>query len=261
MVLGVAAAFALIMAAATAEAARPPVAPAAGSLRPVGASLRAGVMQTVAASALLVPAVFARPVLASDDEGTLVVDPKGGFSVRFPAGWTRFEGRQPTPTMLKYQTEEVLLVGNSFVEGASMGVTKTNAPRLLQDFGVEWWFAPLEKISDVGSPALVADLLVLQRQGDFEKKQTPALIRTAAQQFDANDNSLLFEFDTPLAESVNRRTIAKAVFRPATGAKGGVASLYCLWISSLVSVMESDYRSKLDAMRDSFQVLERRTAG
>ena len=78
--------------------------------------------------------------------------------------------------MLKYQTEEPLFIASSFVEACSMSITKTNAPRLLKDFDIEWWFAPLNKLTDLGSAELITKLLILQRQGEFEKKITPSEI-------------------------------------------------------------------------------------
>ena len=181
----------------------------------------------------------------------LYIDKGNRFSVSFPPGWTKFEKLPPSPSLVKYAPEESLLVGNCFAEGTSMGVTRTAATRLLKDFNIEWWFAPLESIGDVGSPELVAELLIRQRQGDFEGKSGSAEIRNSI----FEKNSVLFEFDTPLAESVNRRTIAKAIFHPAPPNSKTQSSIYVVWISALVSVMESSYREKIDNFRDSFVLL------
>ena len=180
-----------------------------------------------------------------EDGSVLVVDSQAGFTLRVPAGWTRFPAKTPTPTMLKYQTEESLFVANCFAEGASMGVTRTNAVRLLKDFQIEWWFAPLTSMGDLGSPELISELLLLQRQGDFERKMTPSTILSSK----INSNTLDFEFLTPLAESVNRRTIAKAIFRPES------RSLTVLWISALSSVVEGDYGRTLQQARESFKLI------
>ena len=216
------------------------------------------VRQSIIAASNVALILCARPSFASDgieagsSDTQLFIDKINRFSVSFPPGWTKFVGKQPTPTMLKYQVEESLLVGTNFAEGASFGVTRTNAVRLLKDFGVEWWFAPLETVTDVGSPELVAELLVLQRQGDFERKNSPSQLRSS----NFVGNTLLFEFDTPLAESVNRRTICKTIFRPALpNSKSQTPTLHCFWVSALSSVMTGDYRPTIDVMRDSFTIL------
>ena len=206
----------------------------------------AGLTTVLTSCAGRVGAAFA--VEATDFE--LYIDKGNRFSVSFPPGWTKFEKLPPAPTLVKYMPEESLLVGNCFAEGTSMGVTRTAATRLLKDFNIEWWFAPLERIGDVGSPELVAELLIRQRQGDFEGKSGSAEIRNSM----FENNSVLFEYDTPLAESVNRRTIAKAIFHPAPDGKTQ-PSIYVVWISALVSVMESSYREKIDNFRDSFVLL------
>ena len=55
-------------------------------------------------------------------------------------------------------------------EGASLTVSRTNVGRLLKDFNVDWWFAPMASINDVGSPELTAGLLSLQHQGVVRMK-------------------------------------------------------------------------------------------
>ena len=50
---------------------------------------------------------------------------------------------------------------------------------LLPDFDVEWWFAPLDTMADVGTADLTAKLLIMQRQAEFEKKDTPSIISDA----------------------------------------------------------------------------------
>lgn len=186
-------------------------------------------------------------------DSELYIDSNHRFSLMLLPGWTKFPGKTPTPTMLKYQTEESFLVSNNFQEGTSMSVTRTNAVRLLKDFDIEWWFSPLQRMSDLGSPELIAELLILQRQGDFEKKTTPSHILNSQ----IIDDTLTFEFDTPLAESVNRRTVAKAIFRPVVlGSKIAIPCIDVIWISALTSVMESDYRKKISFMQNSFQIIK-----
>ena len=59
-------------------------------------------------------------------------------------------------------------------------------------------------------PCLVSRLLILQRQGEFEKKTTASEIRSAA----VSGNTLQFEFATPLPglQEVRRVTSVKAFF-------------------------------------------------
>ena len=105
---------------------------------------------------------------------------KSGWSIVIPdPSWSSMPRTAPTPTMLEYTVEEVLFVGSSFAEGASMSVSKTSAPKLLKDFEMDWWFSPLSGMKDVGSPELIAKLLILQRQGEFEKKETVSEITKA----------------------------------------------------------------------------------
>ena len=100
----------------------------------------------------------------------------------------------------------------------------------------------MKSISDVGSPELIAELLILQRQGEFKKKVTPSVIKNTSINLD--NNSVNFEFSTPLAEGVTRNTIAKAFFRN--------NYLLVIWISALSSVMDGDYGKTLRDIRDSF---------
>lgn len=147
----------------------------------------------------------------------------------------------PTPRLMQYQIEEVLLVASSFAEGASLSVTKTIAPRLLKDFDVEWWFAPASKMSELGTPELIANLLILQREGAFEKRVTPSELKKATI---AADGVLYFEFTTPLAEGVSRTTLAKAYLRG--------YDLIVLWVSALSDVVDGEYGAIMTQIEDSF---------
>jgi hypothetical protein len=166
--------------------------------------------------------------------------------------WLVMPRKAPAPQMKQYQEEEVLFVANSFAEGASLGVTKTNAVKLLKDFDVEWWFAPLNTLGELGSAELIAKLLILQRQGLFpsEKRETPSEITRAV--FKKNPNTgvecLDFDFETPIVEGVNRRTLARGFLRE--------GSLYMLWISGLSTVLEGDYAATLGEVLDSFTLTE-----
>lgn len=171
-------------------------------------------------------------------------DQQVGYEVTILPGWTSIKKSTPTPSLEKYQEEEVLFTSTNFVEGSSLSITRTNAARLLKDFDIDWWFSPLQTMKDVGSPDLIAKLLILQRQGEFEKKQTTSEILNAK----IDNNELTFEFDTPLASSVLRRTIVKTYFKNNT--------LYTVWLSALASVFEENgYGPSLYEIRSSFKQL------
>ena len=85
----------------------------------------------------------------------------------------------------------MLFTSTNFVEGSSLSITRTNAARLLKDFDIEWWFDSLKEMKDVGTAELIAKLLILQRQGEFEKKQTASEILSAKI---TDTNELQFEF-------------------------------------------------------------------
>ena len=129
-------------------------------------------------------------------------------------------------------------MASSFAEGSSLSVTRSNAVRLLKDFDIEWWFAPLRALGDMGSAELVAELLVLQRQGEFDKKETTSVISNAK----ITGNVLEFDFLTPLAQSYNRKTIVKAIFNN--------NKLDVAWISALTGGVESDYGDSLYVNHD-----------
>ena len=59
---------------------------------------------------------------------------------------------------------------SSLFSGASITITRSNAGKLLKDFNIDWWFAPLNSMADVGSPELIAGLLSLQHQGVVSRR-------------------------------------------------------------------------------------------
>lgn len=177
-------------------------------------------------------------------EKELYVDQKNGFSVMVPEGFNIMPRAPDVVRGLdKFLKEDRFVIGSNFVEGCSFGVTKTQAQRLLKDFEIDWWFAPIGSLQDMGSPQLIADLLILQRQGDFEQRQTSAEITSAV----IEGNKLTFEYLTPLAREVNRKTRAVAYFKD--------GSLSVLWLSCLQSVFEGAFGDTLRKMGDSFQLL------
>jgi hypothetical protein len=122
-------------------------------------------------------------------------------------------------------------------------VTKTDVRRLLKDFEIEWWFAALNEIKDIGSPELIAKLLILQRQGDFVKKETPSTIINPA----FVGGGLVFDFLTPVTTEVNRKTTAKSLYQ--------AGALYTAWGSTLEDNWEAESPRLLTAVRDSFVLL------
>eukprot|EP01031_Cornospumella_fuschlensis_P040328 gene40328-49143_t len=152
-----------------------------------------------------------------------------------------------------YGEEDVLFSATSPAEGASIGVTRSDARRLLKDFDVEWWFADLNSLEDLGTAELTATLLILQRQGAFSSKETKSrivssqFISEASQLEGKNSKYLLFDFLTPIVDGVDRRTLAKAYLDQ--------GSLYVIWLSSLESVMDGEYATTLQDIRKSFFLL------
>ena len=146
--------------------------------------------------------------------------------------------------MLKYQIEESLFIASSIAESCSMSITKSNVQRLMKDFEVEWWFAPVDSISDIGSAELITNLLILQRQAAFESRVTPSEVINAS--IDVTDGSLVFTFDTPLKGST-RRTLGRAFYRN--------NSLYVLWISSLSNIVDGQYGGTLKQIQSSFKLI------
>ena len=178
-------------------------------------------------------------------------DVANGYSLYVPEGWSKMPRSVPSTKLSKYAQEESLFVATQFAEGAALSVTRSNARKLLFDFNIDWYFAPIDDIRDIGSPALIAELLVLQRQGDFEKKQTPSIITDARV---GTDNALEFDFDTPLAASVIRRTLVRTVFDPVS------LQLTSVWSSALQAVHEGDYGEELRKIRASLRRLQDRSS-
>lgn len=127
-------------------------------------------LSTVASVVAAATFVAAKPAVAATKEGRYI-DSTNGFSLLVEPGWSISKRTTPTATMVQYLAEEVLYTGSRFNEGgsaSSLSVTRTQAGRLLKDFNIEWWFAPLNSMKDLGSPELIAGLLILQRQGEVD---------------------------------------------------------------------------------------------
>merc|ERR1711991_524807 len=118
----------------------------------------------------------------------LYADSANGYYFNYPSTWKLTKRDKIPQASGQYAVERVMVVGNNFAEGSSLSVTRTIPARLLKDFGmyttnidasriiyesnthdylmypvdVEWWFAPLRSMKDLGPADLIAKLLVLQ---------------------------------------------------------------------------------------------------
>ena len=146
---------------------------------------------------------------ATQVEAGVYVDNVNGFSVDVPVGWIVLPKKDPSTTLTRYRIEDVLFVASNFVEGASFSITRTDARRLLKDFNIDWWFGPLDTIGEVGNAVIISELLLNQRQANFEKKEIQTEIINA--KINDTDQSISFEFKTSLAEEVYRKTAAKGI--------------------------------------------------
>lgn len=120
-------------------------------------------------TALFGPIVLPLKSNAQGQETRFYLDKKFKYSIGIPPSWSIMEKATTVPAMAKFQSEQVLMTASTFIEASSLSITKTNAAQLLKDFEIDWWFSPLNSISDVGSAQLVAELLVLQRQVTFTR--------------------------------------------------------------------------------------------
>lgn len=196
------------------------------------------------AVSILTPVVILYPLskVVADDKA-IYIDKGLGYYLQVPPGWFVSSEKKSTPQITRYASENVVFSATNFAEGTSMSVTQSNARQLLKDFDVEWWFAPLNKFTDLGSSELVANLLILQRQGEFEKKTTASELLDST----IDDSYLTFSFSSPLAAGVNRKTISKAFY------KNG--DIITIWISGLQPVFEGDYAGVLSSFRNAFTSL------
>jgi hypothetical protein len=203
-----------------------------------------------------IAAFFPKPSFADEKssfsiyEG-LFVDSKNGFTTVIPPEWIINANKFPVPDLNGYGKEQILLSATSVTHGTSMSVTKTDASRLLEDFGVEWWFVPLKAVEDLGDPKLIAELLILQRQGEFEKKRTSSEIVTA--KANTTLSSISFEFLTPIGSGVERKTAAKVILND--------GYLFTIWLSGRQTTFESDYVETLENMLNRFSILKLQPTG
>lgn len=172
------------------------------------------------------------------------------YSLFIPSEWNVIE-RLPLPKInfSKFQLEQVLVSGTCFTEGTSFSVTQTDARQLLKDLQVDYWFAPINTMIDVGTANLIASILISQREGSFDLRRLIGTLRQASfiDLQHPSQTYLEFDYTTPFAEEVLRKTIAKTYLKD--------GQLYTIWISGLTSAFDSDYGQKLEAMKQSFRIL------
>lgn len=178
-------------------------------------------------------------IVRAADESALYsneyIDNRNRFSIIVPPSWIIMKTKVPTPTLVQYQIEDTLLVANNVADGLSISVTRSDVLRLLKDFEIEWWFAPFDSLRSIGKPELIARLLILQRQSEFEKKETTSVVNSAALSEDGQ--TLSFQFTTPLGMNRNRETTAVTYFRN--------NKLTTLWVSSSYGLSERSEGSSL----------------
>lgn len=193
-------------------------------------------IKTIIASSLITASSFnwnPNIALASQDSAVQYsneyIDNRNKFSVVVPPNWIVMKTKVPTPTLVQYVLEETLFVANNILDGLSISITLSDVPRLLKDFKIDYWFAPFDSLSNIGKPELIARLLILQRQSEFEKMETTSVINKA--EISEDGRILMFEFTTPTLGIVrDRETTGITYFRN--------NKLVTLWVSSSESLSE-----------------------
>jgi hypothetical protein len=168
----------------------------------------------------------------AEEPATTFIDSDNKFSVDIPQGFITMPKKSVASSGdgTTSRPVEILLVAQDYAKGAALSVGKTYVPQLLQDFSVPWAEKPIKGIADVGTARIVAELLILQRQGAFgsewfkTKLGVTASNEAAATNMDNNiseivtcdekiaDNLVAFEFTTPVSAGV-RYTIANSRLR------------------------------------------------
>jgi hypothetical protein len=193
------------------------------------------------------------------------VDNQENFSITLPAGFVSVprKSSQSKGSTGAAQPVEVLLTANNFASQAAISVGKTYVPQLLEDFSVPWSKRAISKIGDVGTARIVAELLILQRQGAFGSEwfKTKLAVtddnEAALTNMDQNisqvlsavedTNSVTFEFLTPVSVGV-RHTTVKSIL------KGNY--LFTSWLSAMDSNWNKpEFRQQLVDSRESFMLV------
>lgn len=176
----------------------------------------------------------------------LFIDPDNKFSLLIPPHWSVNDKKFSLPSPGKFLSEQILFSAVNVQDKCSMSVTKSEARRLLKDFDIEYWFAPLETIADVGSAEIISKLLILQRDEAFEKKASATEL-LSANFIPSINNALLFSCQAPIDDTKMRETIAKTIYLN--------GQLYTLWISSRPNVIHGEYgEATLKTILQSFTI-------
>jgi hypothetical protein len=203
------------------------------------------------------------------------IDLAKAFRVKIYPGWRVSKG--PTqgekavfsinPKSIVYKAQQILLSASNFAEGASFIVLETDARRLLKEGNIDWWFAPIDRVQDLGSPSLIANLLIKERI-DQLKDSSPYQLGSSERDkpvfndyqnavlqefdlidasFDSSSQSLLFTYKSPIALLVDSLSFGKSYYR-----NGKVITII---ISALNSVADGDYGAVMKDIRQSFSLL------
>lgn len=202
------------------------------------------------------------------ESNNLYSDTKNGFTIRPPSDFSILPPKKAIKEVSAGLPEETLFQSQNFAIGGTISVTRTNIQRLLEDFGIPWANSRVIKtLPDVGSANIIAQLLLLQRQGAFGNewfrttlKLTSASNDAAITNMDGNISEMIstklietdghssveFTFTTPLSVGI-RATSAKVLYKPATN------SLFVAWISGIDSKIEATaFKDLSRAVLDSF---------
>ena len=141
-----------------------PSAPVSLQQQAIRSSLNRLSILTTAASIVLLTPVVSIPVAGAEEQQSEYIDKTEKFSLQLPAGFVAM-GKKSSTSSGAAQPVQVLLTANDFTHQAAISVGKTFVPQLLIDFSVP--SKTITKIADIGTAKIVAELLILQRQGAF----------------------------------------------------------------------------------------------
>ena len=213
--------------------------------------------------------LLARPYSAQaydDEDIEIYVDKKNGFRVGLWPGCK--QKRTISPTRYKdTDPYEVVYVASNLAEGCSLLVNNIDARALLRDAGIEWWFGDLDTLKELGTPTLLADLLIKQRKAKLLTDSNPYEgpkseeekrfndyqggmdegYKIVDSSFDDEEQSVQFTYTNSIGKYINEVGYVKGFYSK--------EKLKLVWISALGSVFESDYGDVLKDVRSSFQPL------
>ena len=206
--------------------------------------------------------------LYNDDEIVTYRDQKTGFSLGLYPGWKE----KNTISPIRYKENSpynVVFVASNLAEGCSLIVNDISARALLKDADVDWWFADLTILRDLGSPELLADLLIKQRKRQLQTDSNPYQGPKSVEEKRFNDyqggmdegysivdalfndaeQSLQFSYTTSIGKYINEVGYVKGFYVKSS------ERMRLVWISALGSVFDGDYGETLKKIRNSFRLL------